>query len=141
MKTSSAKAKGRKLQQWVRDKLIYHFEFDEDDIKSTSMGAGGEDVQMSPEARQYFRYSIECKNTERVNVWKSYEQAESNAKNGEPLLIIKRNGHKPLAVLDAEHLMVRECYANYLAESLNRGEEDDEYEFEFEIEGDDDEVV
>ena len=44
MKPQSAKAKGRKLQQWVRDQLIEHREIHPEDIESRSMGAGGEDL-------------------------------------------------------------------------------------------------
>ena len=47
MKTQSAKAKGRKLQQWFRDRLIDVLEIHEEDIESRSMGAGGEDLIMA----------------------------------------------------------------------------------------------
>jgi len=61
MTPQSAKQKGRLLQQWVRDKLLeYAPELEPDDIKSTSMGAGGEDVQLSPAARKMYPYQIEC---------------------------------------------------------------------------------
>ena len=46
MKTQSAKAKGRRLQQWVRDQLIEQLEVHPEDIESRSMGAGGEDLIM-----------------------------------------------------------------------------------------------
>ena len=46
MKTQSAKAKGRRLQQWVRDQLIEKLEVHPEDIESRSMGAGGEDLIM-----------------------------------------------------------------------------------------------
>ena len=55
MKTQSAKAKGRNLQKWVVNKLIETFEIHPEDIKSCSMGAGGEDVQLSPAARKLFK--------------------------------------------------------------------------------------
>ena len=38
------------------------------------MGAGGEDLIMSRSAREKFPYSIECKNQESLNIWKSYER-------------------------------------------------------------------
>ena len=44
MKTQSAKAKGRRFQQWVRDKLIESLGIHPEDIESRSMGAGGEDL-------------------------------------------------------------------------------------------------
>ena len=50
MKPQSAKAKGRKLQQWVRDQLIEHRNIHPEDIESRSMGAGGEDLIMARDA-------------------------------------------------------------------------------------------
>ena len=47
MKTQSAKAKGRKLQQWIRDQLIEKLLVDEQDVESRSMGASGEDLIMA----------------------------------------------------------------------------------------------
>ena len=73
MKTQSAKAKGRKLQQWVRDQIIEQLEVHPEDIESRSMGAGGEDLIMARAARQKFPFSIECKNVEKLNVWEAYE--------------------------------------------------------------------
>ena len=105
MKTSSAKNKGRKLQQYVVRKLIEFLGIDPQDVESRSMGAGGEDIILSKEARRLFPFSVECKNTERLNLWESYKQASANADYGEPLLIIKRNQHKPLAVLDFDYLL------------------------------------
>lgn len=103
MKTQSAKAKGRKLQQMVRDLILETFtELEPDDVRSTSMGAGGEDLQLSPAARKKFPYSVECKNVEKLNVWGAYEQAEANSGNHEPLLIMKKNRKKPLVVIDLE---------------------------------------
>ena len=105
MKTSSAKSKGRRLQQWVRCLLISTFDLEPDDVHSRSMGAGGEDVMLSPKARAIFPYSIECKNVEKLNLWEAWKQAEANAGGYEPLLIIKRNRQKPLAVVDAENFI------------------------------------
>ena len=75
MKTQSAKAKGRRLQQWFRDLLIDKLGIHKEDIESRSMGAGGEDLIMARSARQKFPYSIECKNQEKINIWESYKQA------------------------------------------------------------------
>ena len=102
MKTQSAKAKGRKLQQWVRDQIIEQLEVHPEDIESRSMGAGGEDLIMARAAREKFPYSIECKNVEKLNVWEAYKQASENSKNYEPLVVMKKNNHKTLVVLDAE---------------------------------------
>ena len=103
MKTQSAKAKGRKLQQWMRNLLIEKLEVHPEDIESRSMGAGGEDLIMARAAREKFPMSIECKNQEKVNVWEAYKQAEDNSGNYEPVVVIKRNKVKPLVVVDAEY--------------------------------------
>ena len=102
MKTQSAKAKGRNLQKWVVNKLIETFEIHPEDIKSCSMGAGGEDVQMARSAREKFPYSVECKNVEKLNVWDAYDQAKANAGDYEPIVVMKKNGKKPLVIIDAE---------------------------------------
>ena len=69
------------------------------------MGAGGEDLIMARAARQRFPYSIECKNQESINVWKSYEQAQENSKDYEPVVVLKRNNTKPLVLVDAEYFV------------------------------------
>ena len=87
MSAKSAKAKGRYLQNIVRDKLINVFidkwtkipKLEEDDIKSQTMGMCGEDIILSPAARKLIPYSFECKNVEKLNVWKAIEQCEDNA--------------------------------------------------------------
>ena len=102
MRVQSGKAKGRRLQQWVRDLLVESLDIHPEDIESRSMGAGGEDLIMSRAARQSFPYSIECKNQEKINVWSAYDQATENSGNYTPIVVIKRNRSKPLVVIDAE---------------------------------------
>jgi len=105
MRTQSAKAKGRNLQKWVVQKLIETFNIHPEDIKSCSMGAGGEDVVMARAAREKFPFSVECKNVEKLNVWEAYEQAKANCNGYEPIVIMKKNHKKPLVVLDAEYFI------------------------------------
>ena len=105
MKTSSAKAKGRKLQKWMRELLIEKLDIHPEDIESRSMGAGGEDLIMARAAREKFPYSVECKNQEKINLWESYNQARQNSKNHEPVVILKRNNSKPLILVDAEYFV------------------------------------
>ena len=65
MKTRSRKAKGRRLQNWVRDELLTRFkQFTDEDIYCAIMGESGADVKFSPHAQQHIPYSIECKNKE-----------------------------------------------------------------------------
>ena len=100
--TASRKPKGRRLQQWVRERLIEGLDIHPEDIESRPMGSGGEDLIMARAAREKFPFSIECKNQESGNVWKAYEQAQANAKAYEALVVLKKNQQKPLVVLDAE---------------------------------------
>ena len=105
MKAQSAKAKGRRLQQDVRDAILETFpSLESDDVRSTRMGAGGEDVQLSPAARKLFPYSVECKSLAKIAVFNYYEQATGHGKH-EPLVVIKQNRSKPLAVVELEHFM------------------------------------
>ena len=105
MKTSSAKAKGRRLQQKFRDLLIEKLENHPEDIESRAMGSGGEDLIMARAARAKFPYSIECKNQEKLNIWAAWEQANGNKGLYEPMVVIKKNGVRPLVVLDAENFL------------------------------------
>ena len=102
MKTQSAKAKGRRFQQWVRNLLIEELSVHPEDIESRSMGASGEDLIMARDARQKFPLSIECKNQEKLNVYDAYDQACANSGDHEPILFMKKNRKKALAVVDAE---------------------------------------
>jgi len=105
MKPQSAKAKGRILQQWVRDKLIQLLDVHPEDIESRSMGAGGEDLIMARAARAKFPYSIECKNVQKLNVWEAYDQAKANCGKYEAIVVMKKNNKKPLVVIDAEYFI------------------------------------
>lgn len=108
MKTQSAKAKGRRLQQWVRDIIRSVYGLHEDDVSSRSMGAQGEDVLLSPEARKVFPFSIECKSRSSFAIYKDFDQAVQNTPKGSrPLLVIKSDRRPPLAVLDAEWFINR----------------------------------
>jgi len=106
MKTRSAKNKGKRLQNKVRDLILEKFnQLEEDDVRSITMGDSGEDILLSPAARKLFPFSVECKNQEKLNIWSSLEQTETNAGKHTPLLIFKRNRSKTYAVLQLDDLM------------------------------------
>ncbi len=98
---ASAKQKGRAAQQMVRDAILAKFpSLTERDVKSTSMGASGVDVQLSEAAVKLFPYAVESKNCEKISIWAAFKQAESNrTKDTDPLLVLKRNREEPLAIL------------------------------------------
>ena len=92
----TSKAKGRRLQNYVRDTLrsMFSSRLEDDDIKSQTMGMTGEDVVLSPAAKKLIPYSFECKNKERLDLWASLEQAASNCEDRTPILVFKRNRTK-----------------------------------------------
>jgi hypothetical protein len=103
MKPASARAKGRRAQQWVRDYILSMFpKLQEDDVRSTAMGQNGEDVQLSPAARYYVPYCIEVKSKARSQIHTYYDQAQEHGEH-EPLVIVKMDRDIPLAVVSAEH--------------------------------------
>jgi len=94
MKTSSAKAKGRRLQKWVADRLgeALKDEIEAGDVQPAVMGQGGRDIKLSPAGEAACPLDVECKNRERLNIWAALEQAEANAAAGRiPAVVFKRN--------------------------------------------------
>ena len=107
MKTSSAKAKGRRLAQLVKDTFLqWAPDLKQDDIIVTSSGTTGEDLQLSPAARLVYNYAIECKNVEKLNVWDAYAQACTHVKDDRtPVLVFCRNRAKPMVAISLDDFM------------------------------------
>ena len=106
MKPRSAKNKGKRLQNKVRDLILEKFnQLEPDDVRSVTMGESGEDILLSPAARRLFPFSVECKNQEKLNIWGALEQAEENSGDHTPLVIFKRNRTKTYAVLEFDKLL------------------------------------
>lgn len=112
--TASRKAKGRRLQDCIRDRLREIFNLGEGDIDSQIMGMNGLDIRLSPKAQEVFPYGIEAKNTERVSLRTFWQQCVSNASRLEPLLFLKSNRQETLVVMKAEHFfnLIEERYKN-----------------------------
>jgi len=125
---ASRKAKGRRLQQAVRQDLVDRLGIDPGDILSTAMGQSGCDLYLSPAARALFPYGVECKHQEAIAIPAWWKQCESNASKVGliPLLVFKRNREEPLAVLRWEDLLAILAGQDYrwqnLAEGLMGGE-------------------
>lgn len=109
IKPSSAKNKGRRLQQWVcrRISQITGYPWgtsgEDQPIESRPMGQDGPDVRMESHVLRQFPYSVECKRVERWDVHDWIEQARKNRMSGTDWLIIaKRNRKDPVVIMDAE---------------------------------------
>ncbi len=104
--TSSAKAKGRNLQQWVCQKIseLLDIPWGKDEmIASREASQTGTDVRLVGEAKTRFPFSIECKWQESWSVPAWIKQAQDNqGENTDWLLIMKRSREKPVVVMDAE---------------------------------------
>jgi len=106
MKTSSAKAKGRRLQKNVRDSLLKNApDLEPDDIRSTPMGSSGEDLLLSPLARKKYPISPECKNTERLNIWGAIKQAIHNAASFRPVVFFTKNREKIWVAMELDYYL------------------------------------
>jgi len=105
MKPASCKAKGRALQNLVSDIIRNLFNLSKHDVKPAVMGESGMDIKLSEKARHIFPFAIECKNTEKINVYEFWHQATGNAIKESllPMLILKKNREQPLMVIDAEY--------------------------------------
>lgn len=106
MNTQTWKAKGRRFQQYIRDRLREElntwFQVPPEDIQSTSMGAPGEDVTMPEYVRAFFPFSVECKAHKAFTIYNHFKQAEENSGKYSPVLFIKGDRKKPLAVIEAD---------------------------------------
>jgi hypothetical protein len=105
IKPSSAKAKGRSLQQWVCQKIseLLGIPWGKDElIASREMGQAGTDIRLMGEAQERFRFSVECKNQERWSILNWVEHARKNQKDGTDwLLVVKKNRVDPIVIMDA----------------------------------------
>lgn len=108
MKPASAKAKGRRHQQSVRDKFLGAApELDSKDIRSVPMGVSGEDLWMSPKAEEIYPYSVECKMVEKLNIWQAIKQSELEAKkHGKvPLVAFSKNKEETYIAIPIENFL------------------------------------
>ena len=110
-KVASRKAKGRRLQYWVAEKVatLLGVTFDQQDdtcpVHSREMGQKGADVYIRDmELAKSFPYSIECKNTETFSIYNVIKQVKANTKEGQEWVIFHKKNHSdPVAIISAEH--------------------------------------
>jgi hypothetical protein len=111
MKTSSAKAKARRVQNFVSGFFSLFGQLflglRDGDVTPRPMGQSGVDVIFSPKALEWFPFDIECKNVEKLNIVGTYNQhaRQYEATNRYPLLIHSRNQSKTLVTLSFEHFL------------------------------------
>ena len=106
MKQDSRRAKGRLLQIIVRDKILKAFpHLKPEDVVIAKNGENGEDIKLSRIAKRLIQHQFECKNQQKLlTLYKFFRQATKHGKL-DPVLIIKLNSRKPLAVIDLDHFI------------------------------------
>lgn len=125
MKPRSAKAKGRRASQEVKDLILAWFpELGVDDIVVTPSGVNGEDLVLSPKARGILPFTFEVKNQESIQIWRALDQAKSHADSRNdtsmPLLVFKRNRSLLKASLDFADLLKLVRQTQDYADGLGR---------------------
>jgi hypothetical protein len=102
MNIRTAKARGRRLQDYVAQMIQVNFGISVSDARPAIMGENGMDIKLSTAARMQFPFAVECKNQEKLSIWKALEQSEKNSEGLAPLLVFKRNHSKVYVALDFE---------------------------------------
>lgn len=107
MTVKSAKQKGRLGQQEIRDKLLETFpELEPDDVKSTTMGDTGEDIQLSPRARKLFPITIEVKRRKSgMKIQYDWIEQAKRHRKGEPVVIFRADRKEWIVMIGLEHYM------------------------------------
>lgn len=97
----SAKRKGQRLEQQVAKRLR------ERGVDPTAgrMPLSGGDTHLKGDIRTDLPYCFECKNTERIRFWESWQQAAEQAHYHPPVLCISANHRPTLAVVELDTLI------------------------------------
>ena len=102
IRIQSAKAKGRRLQQLVCQKIseLTGLAWGPDEpISSRGMGQSGVDVRLDKEALREFPFSVECKAQESWSVPAWIEQAQDNVMPDTDWLLVAKRSHKDPVVI------------------------------------------
>ena len=106
MKSRSRKNKGKRLQNWICEKLSYitGIPWGKDElIASREIGQNGCDVRLIGKAKELIPFSIEAKNQEKWKIPEYIEQAKSNMYEGTNWIVVcKKNRVDPIVIMDAE---------------------------------------
>ena len=109
------------MRDMLRD--IYTPQLHEDDIKSQTMGMTGEDIVLSPAARELIPFSFECKNVERLQMWQAIDQCETNKhEHSSTAVVFKKNGKEPFIAIPFR------VFCDMLAHEFNTGENNEKQE-------------
>lgn len=129
MNIRSAKAKGRRLAQQVKDSFLkFYSNISENDINVTPASVPGADIHLSDNALSELPVIIECKNQEKLQIWDAYAQAETHSLKSKrslfPLLCFKRNRSDVMICMKLDHLLGLLQYAKAKGIMLQKMQKD-----------------
>ena len=106
MKNKSRKQKGRRLQNYVRDRLLKTFKhLRKKDVEVAVMSQPGADIILSKVGKKLIPYDFECKNQEKMKtIYQWYNQAKRHG-DLEPVLVMKQNSREELVVVSLDHFL------------------------------------
>ncbi len=82
------------------------------------MGQAGTDVKLIGEAQKKFPFAVECKRTEKLDLFGAIRQAKENTKEGIDWLVIhRRSNEDALVTLEADKFF--ELYGRIISEIYN----------------------
>jgi NAD(P)H-flavin reductase len=106
-KKITSPAKGRRLQNYVRDRILKTFRhLKSKDVVCVENYVPGPDIILSKVARKLCPYQFEIKNQEKMKtIYDFLKQASKNARKSEPVVVMKMNTRSPIVVIDFEHFL------------------------------------
>ena len=106
MKQTSRRAKGKKLQKILRDKLLKAFpHLHPIDIRVAKTGENGEDLKLSRIARRLIPFQFEAKSQQKFKTLYSFWDQSVRHGKYEPVLVVKQNSRRSLAVIDLDQFV------------------------------------
>lgn len=103
---ASSKAKGRIGQQAIRDKILETFpHLHTDDVRSTAMGQQGEDIQLSPKAREVLPISAEVKRRKNLKTVYDFVGQAKQGGEYEPVVFFRADRQEWLVITQLDHYM------------------------------------
>ena len=101
MKQRSRKIKGRRLTNYVRDRILKAFpHLKRKDVLCTENGLPGPDLVMSKVAKQLCPWQFEMKNQEKLKgMYQWYKQASKGVGRLAPVVVCKRNTQDPIVII------------------------------------------
>ena len=107
MKQRSRKAKGRRLTNFVRDRILKTFShLRAKDVVCAENGLPGPDLILSKVAKALVPFQWEVKNQQKMKtIYTWHKQASKGAGNLTPVVVCKQNSREPLAIIEFKEFL------------------------------------